>query len=264
MIRRLHADEIECRVAQCGKSQKGAWCSILLYKDARVDQRILDEVYGPMNWQRTHQLIGDRLYCTVSIWDPSKCEWISKQDVGTESNTEKEKGQASDAFKRACFNVGIGRELYTAPKIFISLKEGEYTEKGDKIYPKIGLDVKSISYDDKGNITDLSLSDNSGAIRYQFPDTSQKDAGWSQPEKLPKTPKTAYSAPLPPERKKVLKPGTKGWEHAVERVAKGEPGLMDKIRENYEWDEQAEADFADAVFNYNIDNRDDNGKLKTA
>lgn len=244
MIRRLHADEIECRVAQCGKSQKGAWCSILLYKDARVDQRILDEVYGPMGWQRTHQLIGDRLYCTVSIWDPSKCEWISKQDVGTESNTEKEKGQASDAFKRACFNVGIGRELYTAPKILISLKDGEYTEKGDKIYPKISLDVKSISYDDKGNITDLSLSDNSGAIRYQFPATSQKDAGQSQPE-----------------RKRVLKQGSKGWEHAVERVAKGEPGLIDKLRETYEWDEQVDADFADAVFNYNIDNRDDNGQL---
>ena len=90
----------------------------------------------------------------------------------------------------------------------------------------------------------------------------KEDASPARP--MPKTPKTVYSASSQPERKKVLKPGTKGWEHAVERVAKGEPGLMDKIRENYEWDEQAEADFADAVFNYNIDNRDDNGQLKTA
>ncbi len=95
-------------------------------------------------------------------------------------------------------------------------------------------------------------------------DALRKEDASPAAKPMPKTPKTAYSASLPPERKKVLKPGTKGWEHAVERVAKGEPGLMDKIRENYEWDEQAEADFADAVFNYNMDNRDDNGKLKTA
>jgi hypothetical protein len=106
-IPRLTKNEIECRVAQTGKSKSGAWCSILLYKDARVDMRILDEVYGSNNWQRTHELIGDRLYCTISIWDAEKGQWIKKQDVGTESYTEKEKGQASDSFKRAGFNVGM-------------------------------------------------------------------------------------------------------------------------------------------------------------
>lgn len=257
MIRRLLPDEIECRVAQCGKSQKGAWCSILLYKDARVDQRILDEVYGPMNWQRTHQLIGDRLYCTVSIWDPSKSEWICKQDVGTESNTEKEKGQASDAFKRACFNVGIGRELYTAPKIFVTLKDGEYSERGEKIYPKISLDVKSIAYDDKGNISGLELTDNTGAVRYRYPAGAPDAAeGWQQPQKFPKPERKQT-----PAAKKPLEKGGKAWHSAVARVAKGEPGLMDKLRTAYIWDEQAEADFADAVFNYNLDNRDNEGKL---
>ena len=108
MIRLLRADEIECRVSTI--SEKGV--SLLLYKDARVDQRILDETFTPLGWQRTHQSIDGNLYCTVSIWDDAKRQWIAKQDVGTMGYTEKEKSQASDSFKRACFNIGIGRELY--------------------------------------------------------------------------------------------------------------------------------------------------------
>ena len=104
-FRTLTAGEIDCRIA----TVKESGISLLLYKDARVDQNILDEVVGPMNWSRSHQLIGDRLYCTVSIRDGETGEWVAKQDVGTESYTEKEKGQASDSFKRACFNWGIGR-----------------------------------------------------------------------------------------------------------------------------------------------------------
>lgn len=165
-IPRLTKNEIECRVAQAEKSNKGAWCSILLYKDARVDMRILDEVYGSNNWQRTHELIGDRLYCTISIWDAEKGQWIKKQDVGTESYTEKEKGQASDSFKRAGFNVGIGRELYTAPKIFINLEEGEWKEKNGKVVPKISFEVEGIDYDDYGNIDYLVISDGKGKILY--------------------------------------------------------------------------------------------------
>lgn len=101
-FRKLRANEIDVRVASV--SAKGV--SLLLYKDARCDMNILDETVGPMNWQRGHQIIGDRLYCTVSIYDENKGIWISKQDVGTESYAEKEKGQASDSFKRACFNWG--------------------------------------------------------------------------------------------------------------------------------------------------------------
>lgn len=114
MFRDLRADEIECRVAQA----KENGVSVLLYKDARCDQNILDETVGPMFWQRHH--VRDNANCIVSIWDEKKQQWISKEDTGTESNTEKEKGLASDSFKRACFNWGIGRELYTAPPIKIS------------------------------------------------------------------------------------------------------------------------------------------------
>ena len=271
-IRKLRADEIECRVAQCGKSANGAWCSILLYKDARVDQRILDEVYGPMNWQRTHQLIGDRLYCTVSIWDESKKEWISKQDVGTESYTEKEKGQASDAFKRACFNVGIGRELYTAPKIFISLKSGEFSENDSKkITPKISLDVASIGYDDKGSIDSLEIVDRNGEVRYRLGNTEKQPvSGWSQPEKFPKPSRAGAAVPTgkvqpQPAQKKRLVRGSDPWKKAVTRAAKGEEGLMDKLRATYVWDENIEGDFTEDVFNYNMDIRTDVGELpKTA
>lgn len=90
-MRLLKANEIDCRVA----TVKENGFSLLLYKSARVDMQMLDEAFGPMNWQRKHELIGDRLYCTISVWDGEK--WISKQDVGTESYTEKEKGQASDS-----------------------------------------------------------------------------------------------------------------------------------------------------------------------
>ena len=114
MFRDLRADEIECRVAQA--KQNGV--SILLYKDARCDQNILDETVGPMNWQREH--CRENANCVVSIWDKEKNLWIRKEDTGKESNTEAEKGLASDSFKRACFNWGIGRELYTAPFIWIS------------------------------------------------------------------------------------------------------------------------------------------------
>lgn len=114
-IRLLSADEIECRIAVI--NEKGL--SLLLYKDARVDQKILDETFGMFGWKRSHQSIEGNLYCTVEIRDRETGEWIAKQDVGTTGYAEKEKSQASDSFKRACFNWGIGREHYSAPFIWI-------------------------------------------------------------------------------------------------------------------------------------------------
>lgn len=221
-IRKLNASEIECRVAQCGKNKNGAWCSILLYKDARVDMKILDEVYTPLGWQREHTLIGDRLYCTISIWDADKEVWIKKQDVGTESYTEKEKGQASDAFKRAGFNVGIGRELYTAPKIFINLNPGEYKESGDKIYPSISLDVKSIHYDGNGAISSLVLVDSNGAVRYTY-----GTAGTSAPAPAPKT-------------KPLMDQNHKNWQKMCDAVAAGQFTIV-QIQEKYDLPNYAEA-----------------------
>ena len=114
LFRDLKAEEIDVRVATVNENG----VSLLLYKDARVDQDILDETVGPMNWQRLHT--RDNANCIVEIWDKDKGQWIKKEDTGVESNTQKEKGLASDSFKRACVNWGIGRELYTAPFIWIS------------------------------------------------------------------------------------------------------------------------------------------------
>lgn len=153
-FRELYANEIDCRISTI--NAKGLM--LLLYKDARVDQNILDEAVGCLNWQRSHQMIGDRLYCTVSVWDKEKSQWISKQDVGTESFTEKEKGQASDSFKRACFNFGIGRELYTAPFIWISADKADIKQGGNgkyQCYDKFA--VEQILYDENKNIVALSI-----------------------------------------------------------------------------------------------------------
>lgn len=130
MFRLLHADEIDCRISTI--NEKGL--SLLLYKDARVDQTILDETVGPDRWQRKHEVVDGKLFCNVGIRferEDDYGEWVWKQDVGVESYTEKEKGQASDSFKRACFNWGIGRELYTAPFIWIGSDKCNITKKND-------------------------------------------------------------------------------------------------------------------------------------
>ena len=89
IIRLLKAEEIECRVATINENG----LSLLMYKDARVDQRILDESFGLFGWKRSHQCIDGKLYCTVEILNKETGEWISKQDVGTTSYSEKEKGR---------------------------------------------------------------------------------------------------------------------------------------------------------------------------
>ena len=166
-IRTLRADEVECRVQQV--TEKG--CILLIYKDARVDMRILDETFGVDGWQRTHEVINGNLFCNIEIWSDDKKCWIKKQDVGTESNTEKEKGEASDSFKRAGFNVGIGRELYSSPFIWIKLDPSEI-EKNSQNKPQLSRSIKfgvtSIKYDENKDITNLVISDNKGVVRYTF------------------------------------------------------------------------------------------------
>lgn len=148
MFRKLRADEIDCRVQSM--SDKGL--SLLLYKDARCDMNILDETVGCLNWQRSHS--RDNANCVVSIWNKELGQWVSKEDTGTDSNTEAEKGRASDSFKRACVNWGIGRELYTAPFIFIKKGDFSLDDKGrckDRFY------VSDIGYDRSGSINRLVI-----------------------------------------------------------------------------------------------------------
>ena len=186
-FRALRADEVEVRVAQIGPYST----QLLLYKDARCDMNILDETVGPDNWQREHT--RDNANCIVSIWDESKKQWIKKEDTGTESNTEKEKGLASDSFKRACVNWGIGRELYTAGRIIVPNDKLAFFEKNGKKTLKDSLDVTAMDVEN-GVITKLIISKGDGAIVFsKYANAGKKET----PSPSEKTPVSA-SAVNPP------------------------------------------------------------------
>lgn len=194
-FRRLYADEIDVRVNQIAEKS----VSVLLYKDARADMNILDETVGAENWQRRHA--RDNANCIVSIWDSEKGQWIEKEDTGTESNTEKEKGLASDSFKRACTNWGIGRELYKAPRIYIPLEKVDVRERNGKKVCYTRFAVKAIDYDAKGNITSLEITDEDGEPLYTYPKAKSKAA--HKVEEKPLTIKTSTYDKLKAEIKRT-------------------------------------------------------------
>ncbi len=178
-IRLLRADEIECRVAAI--NEKGM--SLLLFKDARVDQKILDETFTPFGWRRTHQSIDGNLYCTVEIWDSGKGQWIAKQDVGTTSYSEKEKGQASDSFKRACFNWGIGRELYTAPFIWVPSTKAVIQKKENRYVTQERFTLCSIAYNSQREINALCIANSRGQTVFQWQKSANLEPG-EKPDNL--------------------------------------------------------------------------------
>lgn len=160
-MRPLRADEIEVRIGQI--YEKGV--SMLLYKNARVDMAILDETYGEFGWQNDYKEIKGNMYCGIAVLNETSGDWVWKWDCGTESFTEKEKGEASDAFKRAGFRWGIGRELYTAPFIWLSVatKRKEQGRGFELNNPRElnGIYVSNIATDEingKLVITELELS----------------------------------------------------------------------------------------------------------
>lgn len=161
MFRSLKPEEILVRVDRVYEHQ----VSLILYKDARVDEDLLDEIVGPYNWKRTHRevILGDGSYCqacTISIYDDEKNEWIEKEDFGSENFMfETTKAMASDSFKRAGFAWGIGRELYTAPNIWISDKNCTISNKDDGTFACYDeFVVTQVSYDSTGHkITALMI-----------------------------------------------------------------------------------------------------------
>jgi hypothetical protein len=162
-FRTLKANEIELRAA----TVKANGYSLLLYKDARCDMNILDETVGALGWKRSHS--RENANCTVEIWDQDKEQWIGKEDTGKASYTEKEKGLASDSFKRSCFNWGIGRELYSSPFIWIPAKD-DVTKKGEKYSIKfsVGVKVDVIEYDENREISKLRIIGKDGKARFMF------------------------------------------------------------------------------------------------
>ena len=162
----LEINQIDFRIQSINR---GGYATILAYKDARVDMNRLDLVCGPLNWKREH--LRDNMNCIVSIWDTEKNQWVSKEDTGSESNTEKEKGLASDSFKRACFNWGIGRELYDYPVIQIKLEAIEIELKNDKFQPTWELKLKQwmwFSQFTEGKLNYLACKDQNGKVRFTW------------------------------------------------------------------------------------------------
>lgn len=180
-FRKLKTNEIECRISTI----KSNGLSLLLYKDARCDMGILDEVIGMEYWKRDHKEVKGNVYCGVSIYCtvedavyetldndkilvvPEKKEWITKWDAGAESYTEKVKGEASDSFKRACFNWGIGRELYTSPFIWIKPNQDEFIKKGERYTTYSKFNVSEIGYEEDA-INYLVISDQNGKVRFTY------------------------------------------------------------------------------------------------
>lgn len=159
MFRLLRADEIEVRIGNLNQTKTKA--NLLLYKDARCDQAVLDETVGPFNWKREHS--RDNANCAVSIWDEKKEQWIIKEDTGTKSKMDAEKGIASDSFKRACVNWGIGRELYSAPNIWVNYDPKKYEE----------YMVAEIGYNEKQEINKLAIADKTGIVIFRYGATTK-------------------------------------------------------------------------------------------
>ena len=152
----MKPEDIEIRIGQIDRN--GKWLTLLLYKNARVDMAILDEVFGEFGWQRTHKEIKGNLFCTISVWDDDKKQWISKEDVGTESNIEAEKGEASSSLKRCGTNWKIGRELYSSPKIFLKPPAVEIKQEGNKYVCYDHFVVTDIAYTDDRKIKKLVIA----------------------------------------------------------------------------------------------------------
>ena len=171
IFRTLLPEEIEVRVQQVTNTAKKK-AVLLLYKNARIDMDLLDEQFGCLGWQREHNFKDGKNYCKVSVYDANKQMWISKEDVGIESKTEETKGEASDSFKRACINLGIGRELYSAPSIIIDISDDEWSmnERSGKpaIKSWIKFRVIGIEYNGQRKITNLTIVDAKNNIRYQM------------------------------------------------------------------------------------------------
>lgn len=192
----LEADDIEVKVKQVG--EKGT--VVLLYKTARTDMRYLDEIYGVNNWQVDYSIIGDALYCTISIWDDTKNQWVRKTNCGIPSREDgdgnEKKGEASDAMKRAGFLLGIGRELYSAPFTFISSKvlPTEQDKKNPNRWvlknPFTKFVVTDIDYDNKRKINKLVIADKqTGEILYRYGDTRQTNQKSTQDKQNTPPPK---------------------------------------------------------------------------
>jgi len=196
LSRPLDISDIDFRVQSINN---GGYATILAYKDARVDMARLDAAVGPLEWQRKHEIINGNLYCHVGIFNVSIGEWVWKCDVGTESMTEATKGLSSDSFKRACFNWGIGRELYDYPMISVKLNDNEWSKDGGR--PKQTYNLKIRDWVWYSEFTDdrlsfLAAKDENGKVRFKWGTMKPKQ---TEPEYKPASGSPEVAVEVTPE-----------------------------------------------------------------
>jgi len=175
LSRPLDISDIDFRVQSINN---GGYATILAYKDARVDMARLDAAAGHLGWQRKHEVISNSLYCHVGIYNNQTDQWVWKSDVGTESMTEATKGQSSDSFKRACFNWGIGRELYDYPFISVKLNDNEWDNKSGKPRQTYNLKIKDWRWYSEftdGRLSFLAAKDENGKLRFKWGEMKPKE-----------------------------------------------------------------------------------------
>jgi len=233
----LPIDQIDFRIQSINK---GKYATILAYKDSRVDMNRLDDVFGIFGWQKKYELINGNLFCSVGVYSSDTNEWIWKQDVGTESNTEKEKGQASDAFKRACFNLGIGRELYDYPVISVLLKDNEVTKFGDGFKASWDLKLKEWQWQSEftnGKLSKLIAIDNHGKERFKYTlgMPTEKQKTFEEPKEEAKS-----------LIKKALNFETKDYQNCYEKLLAGSI-TIDVIKQHYSLSTEVEQALKNAI-----------------
>ena len=176
LSRPLDISDVDFRVQSINN---GGYATVLAYKDARVDMNRLDEVLGVGFWTRDYKMIDNQLFCGIGIYNDVINQWVWKWDVGTESMTEAQKGRASDAFKRACFNLGIGRELYDYPLISIKLNENEWSKDGGRPKQTYNLKIKDwVWYSEftEGKLSFLAAKDDNRKLRFTWGKMKPKEA----------------------------------------------------------------------------------------
>jgi hypothetical protein len=174
LTRPLDISDIDFRVQSINN---GGYATILAYKDARVDMARLDAAAGPLGWQRKHEFINGKLFCHVGIYSSEYVDFVWKSDVGTESMTEAAKGESSDSFKRACFNWGIGRELYDYPVISVKLNDNEWTKDGGRPKQTYNLKIRDWTWYSEftdGRISFLAAKDENGKVRFKWGEMKPK------------------------------------------------------------------------------------------
>lgn len=252
----LNIDEVDFRIQSI--SAKGYAC-IISYKDARVDMNRLDEVCG-VNWQDDYKILNDELYCGIAI--KIEGEWIWRWDVGTESTTEKVKGRASDAFKRAAYRWGIGRELYNHPQIWVQLNPDEFQPEGNKAKQTWNLKLNEwkwhVQYDEKGNVLLLTAHDQKGTLRYSFPDKRQQQQ--TPPAQNPQPKQQQQSAPAPaaggelPWLNKMNTDGktmAKNWHSIIIRITNKTLTDINLVKQHYRLSKDNETELINLIKSVN-------------